>query len=1660
MEEPGRYDILFERVGVALTAGSPALHDTETSLDLTLSGSGFIPPMVVELVSGQGRTYEADEVEVDSFTRATAAFAAGTVPEGIYAVRIMQGGQIAELPGALEIVAGGEPKLETSLILPANIGYNAPATIHVEYANTGDAAMPAPLLLLTATQGGRQGAVLTLEYHNLSRGIWAAGMGQGFSPSVQFLASGETPGTLRPGETGRVPVYYAGWMEPWDIGDDRSPIDWSLSVLTADNRVPAGWADRKEEMRPDYIREDAWDVIWDNFTALAGDTWGDYLAMLNRNALYLHRQGVEVENVESLLAFSMRLAEGLSPLSVLAGGTDAFVQAPGMPVVFERFFLQPISRRFEPGDLGRGWSHNWRQYLTVKEDGAVFIFDMTGTPRIFNPDSRYAGRFLAQPGDQGDLRAADGGYRLTEASGEVQFFRNGKLEHVEDTNGNRITCQYIGERLTRLSHSSGAYLDFTYDASGTIASVTDSHGRRTGYTYTGEHLTAVESHDGRAVTFAYNATGAGQHALTAIGMPDRTTRDFSYDERGRLTATWRDDQKEKVTFTLSNTGRIGATDALGNTGNLFFDHWARLVKTENSLGEAVHLRFDNRGNLISVTDPDGFSASLAYDNRGNITEITDRLRRITRFTRTQSFNRLASVTDALSNQTEYAYDEHGNLTTAIHPDGSSEGWAYDARGNPTVWTNRRGSAVVCEFDADGLLMGKTFGDGTRMTYLYDDRGNLLTAENEQGVTTFTYNEYDYLMRVDYPENRWLAFTYDAAGRRSTSENQLGHVVSYHYDDAGRLERLSDSAADIAIYEYDALGRLSRKTLGNGVYTTYAYDSAGRLSAMENHKPGGETLSRFAYTHDRRSRRVAMQTNYGTWTYEYDHIGQLVRAALDSADPDVVPHQELAFEYDALGNRVRTTVNGVEEAYDANKLNQYVSIGDRTYTYDPDGNLIQESGPDGTTIYTYNDENLLTGVTRGGDTWVYAHDALGNRVAVDENGAVTHFVYDPIGLGNLVGEYNATGDLIARYIHGGGLISRTPAGGGTDYYTFDPMANTSEVTGGTGAVRSAYAYRPFGDTILSGQTVPNPFTFMGKFGIETDAAGLHHVRARHYDAGTGRFTSPDPIGFAGGDINLYRYVKNSPIDYFDPTGLRRICGIVQGGLNIAGGFGKVFGGSALILAAPKTAGLSAYKGAAFMGWGYYDVFRGVAQASWHSAAGLTDLFFGMPDELKWVDNGLTDAFQKGLPSGFLDLVGVREGGFADKIADIASISGLGDLGLTLGQWWAPDFCAPNKNPVDNPEPPTEESNSGDTPVVVSRDPNEKTGVAGFGAMNFVKTGTPLSYRIDFENYASATAPAQIVTIRDPLSPDLDWSTFELGEIGFGDVRIQVPPGLQSFETLVDYEYKDDEYDFRIHVQVEANLENGTLHVNFFSIDPETGFPPPVNIGFLMPETEPATGRGLGYVTYLIRPKKKLESGVEIRNVATIQFDYSLEIDTNQVDPLDKSQGTDPDKEALVTFDAVAPASRMSGTPEELSVREFEVSWSGEDDEQGSGLLAYEIYLSVNGGPYTLWLTTTESSVVFTGECGSSYSFYSVAVDNVGNKQEAPAGPDITIEIPGLMGDVDRSGTVDLADLILVLQGLSRTGEVHLGANVCADVDGDGRIGMEEAIFILQELSEAR
>ena len=76
----------------------------------------------------------------------------------------------------------------------------------------------------------------------------------------------------------------------------------------------------------------------------------------------------------------------------------------------------------------------------------------------------------------------------------------------------------------------------------------------------------------------------------------------------------------------------------------------------------------------------------------------------------------------------------------------------------------------------------------------------------------------------------------------------------------------------------------------------------------------------------------------------------------------------------------------------------------------------------------------------------------------------------------------------------------------------------------GTVQTTYTYEVFGAATAAGASTTNAYSYTGR---ENDATGLYYYRARYYHTDLQRFISEDPIGFRGGDVNLYAYVINRP-----------------------------------------------------------------------------------------------------------------------------------------------------------------------------------------------------------------------------------------------------------------------------------------------------------------------------------------------------------------------------------------------------------------------------------------------------------------------------------------------------------------------------------------------------
>jgi RHS repeat-associated protein len=138
--------------------------------------------------------------------------------------------------------------------------------------------------------------------------------------------------------------------------------------------------------------------------------------------------------------------------------------------------------------------------------------------------------------------------------------------------------------------------------------------------------------------------------------------------------------------------------------------------------------------------------------------------------------------------------------------------------------------------------------------------------------------------------------------------------------------------------------------------------------------------------------------------------------------------------------------------------------------------------------------------------------------------------------NPVAELDAQGNVTARFVYASkGHVPEYMIKGGTTYRLITDHLGSVRlvVDAGTGAVVQKMRYDAFGRVLEDTNPGFQPFSYAG--GLYDPATSLVRFGARDYDPHTGRWTASDPIGFAGGDGNLYAYVGGDPMNLVDPRG---------------------------------------------------------------------------------------------------------------------------------------------------------------------------------------------------------------------------------------------------------------------------------------------------------------------------------------------------------------------------------------------------------------------------------------------------------------------------------------------------------------------------------------------
>ncbi|ELV89225.1 RHS repeat-associated core domain protein [Escherichia coli PA19] len=304
--------------------------------------------------------------------------------------------------------------------------------------------------------------------------------------------------------------------------------------------------------------------------------------------------------------------------------------------------------------------------------------------------------------------------------------------------------------------------------------------------------------------------------------------------------------------------------------------------------------------------------------------------------------------------------------------GWSDSWSEYA------WVREQGNRV------DVISLGAT------LNFAFDGESD--TAVNPYHAQYILRRRDDYLELFDR-DALSSRFFYDAfPGMRlrhpvtdDTSDDRLAHSPA---DRMYMLGGMSDTASNRITFERDTQYRITGVSHTDGIRLKLTYHASGYLKAIHRTDNGIQTLA--TYEQDAR-------LDYHLF-YEYDAADRIIRWS----DNDQTWSR---FTYDAQGRCV--TVTGAEGYYNAT-----LDYGDgcttvtdgkgiHRYYYDPDGNILREEAPDGsTTTYEWDEfHHLLARHSPAGrvEKFEYnaAHGQLSRYTAAD--GADWQYCYDERGL---------------------------------------------------------------------------------------------------------------------------------------------------------------------------------------------------------------------------------------------------------------------------------------------------------------------------------------------------------------------------------------------------------------------------------------------------------------------------------------------------------------------------------------------------------------------------------------------------------------------------------------------------------------------------------------
>ncbi len=567
--------------------------------------------------------------------------------------------------------------------------------------------------------------------------------------------------------------------------------------------------------------------------------------------------------------------------------------------------------------------------------------------------------------------------------------------------------------------------NFRYDEYGNLTNYTGPEANRddTGYPIDNEH-TVVYS-------YAYDKFHAP--LLKTWKIDPNTTSQIIYevDDKGNISKETRVNTSDKSNWVET----LYDYDSYGNmvkeekrSGNQSFinqfefgsdangvDHKGAYLTKKYAYTDgkeiATKYAFDlNTGNLIGELDPKGYRTEYQYDVLNRVVKVTQSDNNVKEYQYEEKpyANLLISYKDPKGTAFQYEYDILGNLLISSIFDNNRwnvvETNEYDAKGNKTKETNANGHSILFEYDSQYRLIKKTFLENNTvnkgsLAIRYDvsnDPNNPLnvTITDELGYSKKYY--YDFLNRLtklettpDHVQIYSSTSEYDYVGNKISSTDERGNSTRFVVDNLGRVIKLIDALGHETTITYNALNQIVTQTEPGGKVTDHLYDELGRLQEKRVYQAGSNN-------------------NYTYTKYVYDHASNIISEK----------HGQMIHTVDQLASEISYVYDQMNRIIEKNQKVDQSRIARTSYSYDKNGNRIQEihyADQEDTSYRIYNSEYDYNGRVleekgsykesegtgkineRGSYHKRYEYDYVGNRIKDHVwNGSrfeTTSYIYD-------------------------------------------------------------------------------------------------------------------------------------------------------------------------------------------------------------------------------------------------------------------------------------------------------------------------------------------------------------------------------------------------------------------------------------------------------------------------------------------------------------------------------------------------------------------------------------------------------------------------------------------------------------------------------------------